>query len=73
MSKRKSYGTYYVLSNSEGTILAVYGNALLSEAQEQARKIEHATGLGVYLHHVSMYGRPHIGQSISMKGAKVVR
>jgi hypothetical protein len=61
---------WHVLSNDAGTVLAVYGGALLSMAQEKAREIEHATGCPVYRHTI-MGTRPHVGSSISMAGATV--
>lgn len=60
---------WHVVSNADGTILAVYGSALLSDAQETARRIEHTTGCATYLHFV-LCERPHVGGSISMRNAK---
>jgi hypothetical protein len=58
---------YYVLSNEVGTILAVYGSALLSMAQDKAATIERQTGCKVILHSI-ISNRPVVGGSISMKG-----
>jgi len=63
--------TYHAVSNAEGLVLAVYGEALLSEAQEKARVIGASTGCGTYLHSVKVTDytqRPRVGQTISMKG-----
>ncbi len=65
---------YHVVSNDIGNILAVYGEKLLSEAQEKARSIEHSTGCKTYLHsgqYSSYQNRPHVGMSISMRGIKI--
>lgn len=62
---------YHAVSNEIGTVLAVYGEALLSEAQENARAIESSTGCRTYLHSVKVSDyrdRPSVGQSISMAG-----
>ena len=62
---------YHAVSNEVGTILGVYGEALLSEAQEKARSIEASSGCKTYLHSVKVVdykGRPRVGQSISMAG-----
>lgn len=63
--------TYHAVSNAEGLVLAVYGSALLSEAQEKARVIGSTTGCATYLHSVKVADyklRPRVGQTISMKG-----
>lgn len=62
---------WFVVSNEEGTVLAVYGGALLSEAQETCRRIARQTGCRTVLHSgIWAYpDRPHVGQTISMKGA----
>lgn len=63
---------YHVVSNEVGTILAVYGAALLSEAQEKARVIERTTGCKTWLHNVGVSdyrNRPRVNQTISMKNA----
>jgi hypothetical protein len=62
--------TWHVVSNEVGTILAVYGSALLSEAQEKARVIERQTGCATYLHSI-VGDRPSVGGSISMKNYKL--
>lgn len=63
--------TWHVVSNEVGTILGVYGEALLSEAQESARRISYESGCRTYLHHV-FCDRPHVGGSISMANAAQV-
>jgi hypothetical protein len=60
--------TWHVLSNTEGTILAVYGSALLSEAEAKAHEVANQTGCKVALHSVTG-NRPHVYGSVSMKGA----
>lgn len=62
--------TWHVLSNEVGTILAVYGSALLADAQEKARSIEHQTGCFVYRHTITG-NRPRVGGSIGMTGVYV--
>lgn len=66
--------TYHIVSNEIGNVLAVYGEALLSEAQEKAHKIQNDTGCVTYLHHIKVANyknKPHVGQTISMKGIKL--
>lgn len=60
--------TWHVVSNEVGIILGVYGEALLSEAQESARKISRESGCLTYLHHV-LGERLHVGDLISMENA----
>ena len=63
--------TYHVVSNEVGTVLAVYGSALLNDAQQKAASIEHSTGCKTYLHKVGVTDytlRPRVGCSISMDG-----
>lgn len=67
----ESVFTYHVISNEIGTVLAVYGEALLNEAQGKARSIGDASGCKTYLHHIkvsSYKDKPRVGQTISMKG-----
>ena len=64
---------WHVISNSEGTILAVFGLALLSEAQAFAARIEKQTGLPTYLHNIVSTNRPKTGGSVSMKNCNVRR
>ena len=59
---------WHVVSNEVGEILAVYGEALLSEAQALAGSVENRTACRTYLHSVECGTRPRVGQSISMKG-----
>lgn len=63
--------TWHVVSNEEGQVLAVYGEALLSEAQEKCRRLEREFGLPIYLHSGTYAdgNRPRVGQTISMKNA----
>ena len=56
---------WHVVSNTEGTILGVYGSALLADAQAKAAEVERGTGCATFLHHV--LNRPSMGGSISMK------
>lgn len=58
--------TWHVISNSEGTVLGVFGEKILSKAQEEAASIERQTGMFVTLHTI-VGPRPSVGQSISMK------
>ena len=60
--------TWYVLSNENGEILAVYGSALETMAKACADQIKQDTGIEPYWHHIFCANRPKIGQSISMKG-----
>jgi hypothetical protein len=62
----------YVLSNSEGVVLAVYGEALLNEANAKAESIASETKCSTHLHTIkiaSYRDRPHVGGTISMKGS----
>lgn len=67
--KKQSF-TWHVVSNGEGVVLGVYGEALLSMAQECCRRIEAETGLHAFLHCIVSTNRPHVGGYISMKGAE---
>lgn len=61
---------WHVVTDGVGTILAVYGEALLSDAQALAGSVENRTGCRTYLHS-GEYGdapRPRVGQTMSMKG-----
>jgi len=65
---------YHTVLNEVGTVLGVYGSALLSEAQEKARFIEASTGCRAYLHSIKVSdykNRPRVGNSISMSGIKL--
>lgn len=63
---------YYVISNDEGTVLAVYGEALLGTAYHRWAEL---SKLGYVHWHACQYsessGRPHVGESISMRGHTV--
>lgn len=61
--------TYYVLSNEDGVILGVYGSAIADMARENGGKIARQTACKVALHCVSLARRPHVGESVSMRGA----
>ena len=67
--KRQAF-TWHVVSNEEGMVLGVYGEALLSMAQECCREVERQTGMLAFLHKIVSTNRPHVGGYISMKGAK---
>jgi hypothetical protein len=67
--KKQSF-TWHVVSNEDGVVLGVYGEALLSMAQECCQRIEAETGLHAFLHHIVSTNRPHVGGYISTKGAK---
>ena len=60
--------TWHVITNETGTILGVYGEALLSDAQSLARRVERETGCATYRHTIENSRRPSVGESISMKG-----
>ena len=57
---------WHVVSNEEGLILAVYGQALLAAAQESARSIGYKTGCLTFLHTIEG-NRPSVNGQISMK------
>lgn len=52
--------TWHVVHSQGGIILGVYGSALLSMAQECARKVEHQTGFPAWVDQVTG-PRPHVG------------
>lgn len=57
--------TYHVVVSSGSVVLAVYGDALLSDAQSTARRIERETGMPAYVQQVrvrSYRDRPRVGQ-----------
>ena len=58
--------SWYVVVNQENTVLAVYGSAMLSEVQDVARKIEHQTGLPVYVNRIDG-NRPSVGQKLTFR------
>jgi hypothetical protein len=59
---------WFILSNGEGVILAVYGAALEANARAKGKEIASSTGCGVALHYCWLESRPHVGGSISMRG-----
>ncbi len=63
---------WHVVSNAEGTILGVYGSALLADAQAKAAEIKRGMGCATFLHHVrcAQSNRPSVGGSISMKNVR---
>lgn len=67
---KKNAFPFYVLSNDVGTVLGVYGSAVVDHARERARKLVHEFARPIYLHCVlaTYCDRPRVGQSISMKG-----
>lgn len=60
---------WFILSNGEGVILAVYGAALEADARAKGKEIASGTGCRVALHYFWLEARPRVGDSISMKGA----
>lgn len=58
--------TWFCLTNSENTIIACYGGALFSEAQEKARQIEFSTGCAVYLRTVVSQKRPRVFEKLGV-------
>jgi len=58
---------------ASGIVQSVSGEAVLSHAQEVARKIEHETGVVATIHQVEAPwdDRPHVGQPFSMWKEKV--
>lgn len=61
-------GDWFVLSNSEGVVLGVYGAALHQMATESGKKIrEQHPHCGVALHYITG-GKPAVGGFISMRG-----
>lgn len=64
-----NFNTWHVVSDEVGTVLAVYGSALLDDANKKGCEIIRSTGAATYLHSIRCSTRPSVGQSISMKGA----
>ena len=62
-------GTWHVVTNDEGLILAVYGEALLSDAQAKAASVVYRTGCRTFLHHITG-PKVHVGMLISMRGLR---
>jgi len=60
--------TWHVVYSQGGVILGVYGAALLSEAQEQAQKVERTTGFPAYVKQV-IGPRPSVGMTANAGGA----
>jgi len=58
---------WFVVINEEKTILAVYGGALLSEAQAKAKEIQDNTGCLTYLEKGYCELRPHVGDKFVSK------
>ena len=55
--------TWHIVYSQGGVILGVYGEALLSMAQEAARRIERQTGFFAFV--VQVQGsRPRVGQEV---------
>ncbi len=56
--------TWHVVTSEGRIVLGVFGEALLSEAQECARKAQRKTGLPTFVEQVRGE-RPHVGQKLS--------
>jgi len=70
MSKdAENLARWFVLSNEEGHILAVYGSALRSEADAKQTEIAKQTACRVFFHDI-LGPRPRVGQTISMVGMR---
>ena len=52
---------YIVLSQGGDLILGVFGSALLSEAQECARRVERTTGFPAFVERIQTLQRPRVG------------
>lgn len=55
--------TWFLVLNDVGEVLAVVGGALLSEAQETARRLEFRLCLPAYLEKVELISEPAVGDS----------
>lgn len=51
---------WHIVTSQGGIILGVFGSALLSEAQECARRVERQTGFPAYVEQVKG-ARPRVG------------
>jgi hypothetical protein len=60
--------TWHVVSDSDGSVYAVFCEANLKEARREARYVSSLLKLDAYVHSVVGH-RPSPGQSISMRGA----
>lgn len=60
--------TWHVVTSQGGIILGVYGSALLSEAQEKARRVERETGLPAFVDQIRG-PRPAVGQFFTSPSA----
>lgn len=58
--------TWHIVTSQGDVILGVYGSALLSMAQECARRVEHETGLPARVEQVTGE-RPYVGQNFRGK------
>lgn len=63
---------WFVLTNDLGYILAVYGSALGQSAYQKAAELHIDYGSAIYLHNVLCDKRPCVGQSMSMRNAKLL-
>ena len=61
MGERNNMSTWHIVTAQGNVILGVYGSALLSRAQDQARLIERKTGLPAFVSLVAGE-RPRVGQ-----------
>jgi hypothetical protein len=61
---------WYVVINSDGLVLAVYGSALLDVAQEKARAL-HVAPCSVSLRLIRTSKRPHVGFQLALKSEVV--
>lgn len=58
--------TWHVVTSQGGFVLGVFGEALLSQAQECARGVEHQTGLPTYvIQHIGI--RPAVGSKLDVQ------
>jgi len=54
----------HVVTSQGAVILGVFGAAILSEAQECARRVERSTGFPAYVHSCFFKVKPSVGQSV---------
>lgn len=65
----KQSADWFILSNSDGIVLGVYGSALHDMATERGKAIKaEFPCCGIALHSITTKDRPFVGQSVSMKG-----
>jgi hypothetical protein len=56
--------SFYVVANSDLTILSVFGSSLIVQALDSSMKIEEKTGIAPDVYFFTGHTRPRVGQTL---------